>query len=252
MNDPNMPSDPQPATQMSPEYYASRTQHLALPKSSIERSLNEYFHEIRGTVEGMANDILRLGSPQSGHIITQWDLQQVYIDVTGTVVKHHPSMAAFQEGEPNYDTSQHIYAPVITIQLPRKVLATDKRVIFLRDALLYDESGEFRGPHGIPFRQHPVYSQFTLEFTNPYPSSTTSSRSLWCPSTMAYLPDPNEIFNREHTKLILHDTWDEAGLRDWGSRYKKAKELHESQGELKADEQRSGSTHDGEILVLKK
>ncbi|KAI0881790.1 uncharacterized protein GGS22DRAFT_196334 [Annulohypoxylon maeteangense] len=217
-----------PAAQMSSEY-APRAQPVALPKSSLERSLNEYYYEIRATIEGMANDILRLGNPRSGHIITRFELQRVQIDVTGTIFKSHPCMDAFEDETSELNANQHLYAPVITIPLPMKVLATDKRVGLLRNALLYDDSCEFRGPHGIPFRRHPVYRQFTLEFVNPYSNLTTSCRSLWCPSTMVYLPDPRTIFSREDTGFILHDTWDAAGLRDWGSHCKKARKLQRKQ-----------------------
>ncbi|KAI1207261.1 uncharacterized protein F4807DRAFT_462993 [Annulohypoxylon truncatum] len=248
MDDFHVSSNSPLASQMSPEYDASKAPYLSLPKSGIERSLDECYYKVRATIEGMANDILRLGNPRSGHIITRWDLQQVQIDVTGTIFKPHPYVSLFGE-DSECNTNQYIYAPVITIPLPRSVLATDSRVKLLRDALLYDESGEFRGPRGIPFRQHPVYRQFTLEFINPYSTSTAPSRSLWCPSTAVYLPDPRAMFSEEYAAFILHDTWDAAGLRDWSSLCKKARKSHEKQVLSKASKYEDEGGQDGETGV---
>ncbi|KAI1462734.1 hypothetical protein F4805DRAFT_452559 [Annulohypoxylon moriforme] len=231
---------------MSPERDTSGTRPPTLTKSEVERSLNEYYYQIRATVEGMANDILRLGNPRSGHIITRWDLQRVQIDVTGTIFKAHPCIDVLRDEYAEFKTHQDIYAPVITVPLPRSVLATDKRVKLLRDALLYDDTGEFGGPRGIPFRHHPVYGQFTLEFINPYCTMTTPNQSLWSPSTMVYLPDPSALFNEEGVGYVLHDTWDAVGLRDWSSRCKKARKLYEKQAISKANKSDNQSMNGGE------
>ncbi|KAI0896603.1 hypothetical protein F4806DRAFT_495907 [Annulohypoxylon nitens] len=209
-------SDSVPASRALPDlgYNIPKVQPIASTKSSIEKSLDEFFQKIRGTIEGMANDILRLGNPKTKRIVTRWDLQPVQIDVTGTIFKPHPCIDIFREETPNCNNNRQIYAPVITIPLPPSVLATDNRVKLVRDAILYDQSGEFRGPIGIPLRRHPTYCQFTLEFVNQLSPLLAPNRSLWCPSTAVYMPDPTTS-SEEDASFTLYDTWNAAGLRDW-------------------------------------
>ncbi|KAI1097355.1 hypothetical protein F4804DRAFT_327855 [Jackrogersella minutella] len=222
-------TDTSAVTRMPFEDHASRFQYHPLSKSAIESALEEYFYEIRETIAVMANDILRLGLPTHQPVVAQWDLQRVLVDVTSALVKPHPCMTALQEAGDDFEFSRNIYTPVITIPLPWNVRETDKRVTFLKDALLYDETGEFGGLHGIPFRQHPKYGQFTLEFTNQFPDSGVSSRSLWCPSTAVYLPDPGTMFDEVPRKFMLHDTWDTPSLQDWASMCREARESHREQ-----------------------
>ncbi|KAI1090007.1 hypothetical protein F5B19DRAFT_465122 [Rostrohypoxylon terebratum] len=142
---------PAPRTLHGLGFDLPKIEPTASTKSDIEESLDQCFRKIRGTIEGMANDILRPGNPKTRRIIIQWDLQPVQIDVTGTIFKPQPCIDLFREENLSCSNIRHIYAPVITIPLPPNVLATDNRVKLVRDALLYGQGGEFRGPSGSHF-----------------------------------------------------------------------------------------------------
>ncbi|KAI1416307.1 hypothetical protein F5Y13DRAFT_186559 [Hypoxylon sp. FL1857] len=200
-------------------------QCIPLPKSTIERNLDRCFHEIKDTINNMADAFLRLHLPAYQHVSASWDLQRVLVDAMGTIVKPHPFILAAQEGEVTDSLDRHIYAPVITITLPWNMLASDKRVSFLRDALLYDETYEFRGPHGIPLRQNTAYSQFTLEFRNTVVDLGGITGTLWCPSTTVYFPNPNTKFSGESMELVLHDTWNQMSIWDWAAQCMKARDV---------------------------
>ncbi|KAI0842649.1 hypothetical protein F5Y06DRAFT_292584 [Hypoxylon sp. FL0890] len=226
----------------SPINDASSVQFTPLTKSAIEGILDGYFQEIKDTLNSMANEFLRLQLPACQSVSARWELQRVVVDATGTIIKPHPFIFASQDGETNCSLDRHIYAPVITIPLPWNMMASDKRVTFLRDALLYDETYEFRGPHGIPFRQHPAYGLFTLEFTNPAVDLGGCTGILWCPSTTVYLPDPNKTCCQDSMEFVLRDTWDQTGMWNWAFQCMKARKDHENMeiSEIKKEDEGLG------------
>ncbi|KAI0105203.1 hypothetical protein F4776DRAFT_675969 [Hypoxylon sp. NC0597] len=220
---------------------------ISLPKSIIEKAFDAYFQEIKDSINDMTEEFLGIHLPCYQHIPARWDLQRVLVDATGTIVKPHPFLDASKEGEASCSLDRHIYAPVITITLPWNIMASDKRVTFLRDALLHDETYEFRGPHGIPLRHHPVYGQFTVEFTNPVVDLGGSTGTLWCPSTTIYLPDPNTVSDQDFTdiELVNYDTWDQISIWDWAVQCQKARKAFKEQESPQIKDEEEGMEIDG-------
>ncbi|KAI2605875.1 uncharacterized protein GGS25DRAFT_498419 [Hypoxylon fragiforme] len=213
-------------------------------KSVIVSGLDAVFSEIKGTVETLAHSIF------NQRVEASWALQPVVIDVGGKPVRMHDYMGVLSPtpaphhsgvgglgaggmGVGAFDT--HIYAPVITIPLPMGMRSTDKRVTLLRDALLYDETGEFKGPLGVPFRRNSAYREFTLEFTAQVPDAEIPGRSLWWPSTYVYLPDPRTVFAygyepqfTQHRTDVTKHVANDLILRDWAREFRRAREAVES------------------------
>ncbi|KAI1142597.1 hypothetical protein F5Y05DRAFT_422654 [Hypoxylon sp. FL0543] len=216
-------------------------------KSSIERTLDGYFQEIKDTINSMANEFLRIQLPYYQDVSASWGLQRVLVDSMGTVAKPHPFISAANEGDDKCSPGQHIYNPVITIPLPCGMQATDKRVLFLRDALLYDETYAFRTAHGIPLRENPFYNQFTLEFTNPIANLGGSTCTLWCPSTRIFLPDPKTFFSQGPVEFLLNDTWEHTCIWDWAVECNKYRAIHEGKETSEVKEGDEGMDDDGEM-----
>ncbi|OTA76073.1 hypothetical protein M434DRAFT_38935 [Hypoxylon sp. CO27-5] len=218
--------------------YISSPQCTSLPKSIIETAFDGYFQQIKDTINNMTKEFIGLHLPDYQHVSARCDLQRVLIDATGTIVKPHPFLDASKEGEASWSLDRHIYAPVITIPLPWNIMASDKRVAFLRDALLYDETYEFRGPHGIPLRLQPVYSQFTVEFTNPVVDLGGSTGTLWCPSTTVYLPEPGTMLHQDSMDvgLLIHDTLEQISIWDWAAQCQKARKIFKKEERLQTED----------------
>ncbi|KAI1372961.1 hypothetical protein F4677DRAFT_462691 [Hypoxylon crocopeplum] len=172
-------------------------QYSPVSKSNILSYLDEWFGKIRGTVESLANTILQPSQP----IRVQWNLQPVLVDAAGKLIKPHDCVVVMQER--GLDCDRCLYAPVITIPLPTGTRPTDKRVAFIRDALLYDDTGKSQR-HGIPFRLDPRYDEFALDFKADVSDNDMPGGSLWCPSTWVYLPDPDTISNQLGPRFIRH------------------------------------------------
>ncbi|KAI2624917.1 hypothetical protein GGR54DRAFT_637818 [Hypoxylon sp. NC1633] len=200
---------------------ASGLQRLLLPIPIIERSLDEHFRKIKSTIENLANDIFE----SSQTIEVRWKIQRVHLRIANGTITTKPFSAAEEAANDKWNEP---FSPAIEIILSdgMSVHPSDRRINFLRDALFRDDFGEFqgiRGLHGIPFRRHHMYSQFSLAFPN-----IQGDRPAWYQtSTTVYVPDPATMYTLHPTKWVLEptkyvqlDMRDEDAILAWAAEYR--------------------------------
>ncbi|KAI1759639.1 hypothetical protein GGR53DRAFT_471122 [Hypoxylon sp. FL1150] len=113
--------------------------------------------------------------------------------------------------------SEDAYALCIRIKLPEDIDLRDEKVTRMKEYLAYDDTGEHRFIPGIPFRQHPIYKLFHIEFTKDtlQKNLTLTGDTIWNLSSAVFLPIPETICDRDSTRYLLHYTINDSEIELW-------------------------------------
>ncbi|KAI6092104.1 hypothetical protein F4821DRAFT_279501 [Hypoxylon rubiginosum] len=156
----------------------------------------------------------------------QWDIVRCTVETSspGLFQMQPHRVASLEHLETAGEISGRIseedgYALCIRIQVPHDIQLRDETVTRMKNILAYDERQEFIFIPGIPFRGHPIYSLFNIEFTKDFIEKdlTLPRGNIWNLSSAVFLPIPETIRDRDSTLYSLHYTVNDSSINLWQS-----------------------------------